>query len=222
MSLRDRLLEAARAELARVGPAALSMRAIARELDVTVGALYRHVDGRDALLTELITEAYAALGEAAERGGVGTPRERWRGAWRGVADWARAHPHEFDLLYGTPVIGYAAPASTIAEAARLPRILFGCLEGRSPGGECAGAAVPPLASMPAPLRADLDGVVAWASATAGFRPTPEQALAVVRAWTELLGTLGFAAHGHYVGSLEHHSAYFDWLVEAHAAALGLE
>src|SRR3712207_9451559 len=51
-------------QLAEGGPQALSVNAIAKELGVSGPALYRYYAGRDALLTELIVDAYTDLAAA--------------------------------------------------------------------------------------------------------------------------------------------------------------
>ena len=104
---------AALRQLRDVGPAALSLRAVAAELEMSAGALYRYYDGRDGLLTELITDGFADLAAALTR-----VRDQHDGD--DIADalfavsmayrrWAMQHPHEFALLYGTPIPDYAAP-----------------------------------------------------------------------------------------------------------------
>ena len=45
-------------ELARDGAAALSLRSVARELDMVSSGIYRYVESRDALLTLLIIAGY--------------------------------------------------------------------------------------------------------------------------------------------------------------------
>jgi len=52
-----------REQLATVGPADLSLRAVARELGVVSSAVYRYVASRDELLTLLIVDAYDDLGD---------------------------------------------------------------------------------------------------------------------------------------------------------------
>src|SRR5688500_5172141 len=61
----EEIKAAARRRLAIDGPG-LTLRAVARDLEMVPSALYRYFDGRDALLTALITEAYDELGAAAE------------------------------------------------------------------------------------------------------------------------------------------------------------
>ena len=60
------IAEVARRHLASDGAAALSLRAVARELGMASSAVYRYFPSRDDLLTALIVDAYDAMGEAAE------------------------------------------------------------------------------------------------------------------------------------------------------------
>src|SRR5690349_16296680 len=55
-----------RRHLAEVGPAALSLRAIAREVGMVSSAVYRYFPSRDDLLTALIIESYDELGGSVE------------------------------------------------------------------------------------------------------------------------------------------------------------
>src|SRR5664279_3973305 len=104
----------ARRQIARHGADGLSLRAVARELGTVSSALYRYFPSRDDLLTALIVEAYNALGDAIEAADAridpSEVTERWLAMCRTVRDWARRQPHEYALLYGSPVPGYRAPA----------------------------------------------------------------------------------------------------------------
>ncbi len=120
--------EAARRQLAAQGAQGLSLRAVARELGMVSSALYRYFPSRDELLTALIIDAYDALGSAAEAASAGLPAAEVRGRWRAVCgamrDWALAHPHEYALIYGSPV-SPAPPGTTRrrcrpSSASRLP------------------------------------------------------------------------------------------------------
>ena len=59
------ITDAARRQLAEVGAAALSLRAVAREVGMVSSAVYRYFPSRDDLLTRLIIDGYDALGAAA-------------------------------------------------------------------------------------------------------------------------------------------------------------
>ncbi|WP_280235843.1 TetR/AcrR family transcriptional regulator [Nocardia cyriacigeorgica] len=103
----------ARTQLATEGAAALSLRAVARELGVVSSAVYRYVRSRDELLTLLVVDGYDALGDAVDAAVAAAPADsaaRLRAAAHAVRDWALAEPAWYGLLFGTPVPGYAAPA----------------------------------------------------------------------------------------------------------------
>ena len=67
------ILAAGRRHLATDGAAALSLRAIARDLGMASSAVYRYVASRDDLLTRLIIDAYDSLGAAADQ--LNIPRD---------------------------------------------------------------------------------------------------------------------------------------------------
>src|ERR1700744_1305393 len=103
------ITDVARAQLAADGAAALSLRAVARELGMVSSAVYRYFSSRDELLTALIIDGYDALGAAVEKTDAACPLDdfaaRRRAATNAARDWAVAHPHENALLYGSPVPG---------------------------------------------------------------------------------------------------------------------
>src|SRR5689334_9031334 len=100
----------ARRHLATDG-ANLSLRAVARDLGMASSAVYRYFASRDELLTALIIDAYNSLGEAAEHAATLTtdPLGRFLRITTAVREWALADPHQWALIYGSPVPGYQAP-----------------------------------------------------------------------------------------------------------------
>ena len=116
------ITDVARAQLATEGAGGLSLRAVAREMGMVSSAIYRYFSSRDDLLTALIVDGYNAIGEAAEQANAayaaGDYAGRWLAVCRAIRDWALAHPHEYALVYGSPVPGYQAPQQTIGPAAR--------------------------------------------------------------------------------------------------------
>ncbi|XVV13407.1 TetR/AcrR family transcriptional regulator [Actinoplanes sp. CA-131856] len=99
----------------------LSLRAVARDMGMASSAVYRYFASRDELLTALIIDAYNAVGETAERAAAAPTGDldRFLGASHAVRDWALANPHEWALIYGSPVPGYEAPQDTIGPATRV-------------------------------------------------------------------------------------------------------
>ncbi len=133
---------------------------MARDLGVVSSAVYRYFDSRDALLTALIVDGYDSLGEAAEVAEARVSRRdlagRWMALGRGIRAWALDRPHEFALLYGSPVPGYAAPPDTIGPASRPVFVLTAILrDGVRP--RRAHAQRPPAARRARRPRADRRG-----------------------------------------------------------------
>ena len=130
---RAQLLDAIRAaaldELRRSGAAALSLRAVARDVGIAVSALYRYFPSRDELLTDLIVAAFDAHADAVEAGGAHDDvADALHGALHAYRAWAVAHPAEFGLAYGAPVPGYVAPpARTVRPGTRIGRFALGLL-----------------------------------------------------------------------------------------------
>lgn len=93
------------------GPEALSLRGVAREVGVSVQALYHYFDGREALITALVTDAYLAVADAVREGGSQgrTREERLVGAGLGYRRWALDNRPAFLLALGAPLPDYAAP-----------------------------------------------------------------------------------------------------------------
>ena len=103
---------AALAQIAEVGAPALSLRGVAREIGLSPAGLYRYYDGRDGLLTALITDAYHALADAVEQGIAAAgddPVVRFADGIRAYRRWSLEHRNQFLLIFGSPIPGYAAP-----------------------------------------------------------------------------------------------------------------
>ncbi len=207
----------ARRQLGEVGAAGLSLRAVAREVGMASSAVYRYFASRDELLTRLITDGYDALGAAAEAADDpgAAPRERWLAVCRAVRSWARAHPHEYALLYGSPVPGYAAPRDTVPAAARVGVVL-----GRILGDAARSGALPEAAGS------DRDPElvsVETAAVLGGEHPAIDDAVRVraLLAWSSLYGTVSFELFGHLAGSVADTDRYFDIAMGELTGLLGL-
>ena len=126
----DDIKAAALCQIAESGGPSLSLRGVAREIGMSPAGLYRYYDGRDALLTDLITDAYNDLADAVEAGivsGGETPSERFVAGIRAYRVWAITFPNRFLLIFGTPIPGYEAPVEgpTVEANRRMGEALFG-------------------------------------------------------------------------------------------------
>lgn len=210
------ITDAARRQLAEVGAAALSLRAVAREVGLVSSAVYRYFPSRDDLLTRLIIDGYDALGAAAEAADSPgeAPRARWLAVCRAVRSWALAHPHEYALLYGSPVPGYTAPPDTVPAAARVGVVLGRILREAALSGALPEGSGERDATLISDEAADVLG---------GDHPAIDDTVRVraLMAWSALYGTISFELFGHFVGSVEDGDRYFDRAMTDLAALLGL-
>jgi AcrR family transcriptional regulator len=214
----DEIKAIARRHLA-TGGADLSMRAVARDLGVVSSAVYRYFPSRDDLLTALIIDAYNALGSAVEAADAavqdrGDLRGRWLACSNAVRGWALTNPAEYALVFGSPVIGYAAPPDTTVAAIRTPATLVGIL---ADGIRRGTAAAPRAPGLPADLRADLSRV------RAQFWPTVPEELLVLGTigWIHLFGAVSFEVFGQLNNAIDAREAYFELQMQLMADLIGI-
>ena len=237
------ILAAARTRLTDEGPAALSLRAVARDVGMVSSAVYRYFPSRDDLLTALLITDYDELGAAVEAAGVAagpTPGARWGAMCRAIRDWSVAHPGDFALLFGSPVPGYAAPRETVVPATRttlaLVRVVADAVGSGAPGVSGApgasgssvtstlaaagrpGSPTAPPAAPGAAGPAVADGVATLRSF--GITLPDEVLVRTLMAWTTVFGTISFELFGHFVGSVSDPAAYFDQVIVRLADDLG--
>jgi AcrR family transcriptional regulator len=211
----------ARTHLATDG-ANLSLRAVARDMGMVSSALYRYYSSRDDLLTALIIDAYNDLGEAVEAADAAVSirrelRQRWMAATRAVRGWALANPAEYALLYGSPVPGYAAPADTIAAAARTPVVLARILADGFGSGQLTKPGFYPSAPPNDSVRADM------VRARGDIAPElpDELMLAGITGWIQLFGAVSLELFGQFNNVIDARSEFFDGQMELMADLMGL-
>ncbi|WP_182874725.1 TetR/AcrR family transcriptional regulator [Microbispora sp. H10670] len=211
------ITDIARRHLATDGAPGLSLRAVAREMGMVSSAIYRYFPSRDDLLTVLIVDAYNAIGEAVERADATRPRDdftgRWLAACRAVREWALAHPHEYALLYGSPVPGYRAPEDTIGPASR-GTIVYGRILADA---QRAGRLAPPPMCPPPPPILSQDAEAVRAVMPGVSDDVVTRALV---AWTGLFGMVSFELFGQFNNVIEHRAELFDHNMTCLAHLLG--
>ncbi len=195
----------ARRHLAEQGSAALSLRAVAREVGMVSRAVYRYFPSRDDLLTALIIDAYDAVGEQAEAAdeAAGDPSVavRWPAVCEAIRCWALANAHEYALIFGSPVPGYAAPEATVIPASRVPNVLLGLLVDGVASGEITAGASRALAPT---VRRDLAQL-----RTTAAPGVPDEVLSRgIGAWAQVLGTINLEMFGHLHNVIHDYDAFF--------------
>jgi AcrR family transcriptional regulator len=205
----------ARRHLATDG-ANLSLRAVARDLGMASSAVYRYFASRDELLTALIIDAYDSVGAAAERAtaAVSAPVERWLALARAVRDWALADPHQWALIYGSPVPGYQAPQDTIGPATRVILLIAGLVRDAYEAGLIAD-------------REPITGRYAeeLAAVADQFTPgaPPRLVAGAMSAFIHLCGAVSAELFGQLNNSVdEDRRGFFEFQMRGAAALIGLE
>jgi AcrR family transcriptional regulator len=217
----NEIKDAARAQVAAGGAASLSLRAVARELGMVSSAIYRYFPSRDELLTALIIDSYDALGATVERVDAAAVKAdhtgRWIEACRAIRGWAVANPHEYALLYGSPVPGYRAPQDTIPAATRVTAVLAGIV---SDAAAAAQLAVPPRfdgEQLPPSLTQD-----ARRLAEALMPGAPDDVVTrCLLAWIAVFGLVSFELFGHLNNVVHDYDEAFDHQVHELARYVGL-
>lgn len=203
----EEIKEVARGLMREQGTTDVRFTDIAKEMGMTPPALYRYFADRDALLTELIADAYRELGRE-----VATARERrdpddiggrWIAAGTAYRDWARREPQQFALILGMPVPGYVAPEEgpTTAAAkdamAQLSLLFIRAAE---------------LGVLKEPLVRDVSDEMAACAADKhpelGDLVPPESFQAMIQAWATLHGITCLDTYGQ-----------FDWMSDEARDAL---
>jgi AcrR family transcriptional regulator len=207
----------AREHLASDGPD-LSLRAVARDLGMVSSAVYRYFASRDELLTALILDGYAAMADAVEAAEADIPRRqllnRWLALGRALREWSLDRPHEYALLYGSPVPGYRAPRDTVDQAQRPVRVAMRILA----DGIERGVVDAPSDRLPRGVRADVDTIAAGPDFAGVPTPVVARALSV---WAQLFGTVSFELFGRFGDAITDWPGYFDHELRVMARHLGL-
>jgi AcrR family transcriptional regulator len=216
------ILDVARAHLAKDGPVALSLRSIARQLEMAPSALYRYYSSRDDLLSALILDAYESLADSAERASSSAfdrapdPLEAWPAVPRAMRVWAGHHPHEWGLVFGSPVPGYDAPPATVVPYARLATALV-----RPVVEACrAGRLLLPPPAPPGPDQALAASLKPVADSVLPDLPAAVVARAL-QAWATVVGLISLEVFGHWRNTVLDPAVLFDQIVSGLAVDLGL-
>jgi AcrR family transcriptional regulator len=116
-SRRERLREATVAEIKQAGrrllvtggPAAISLRPIARDMGMTAPAIYRYFPSLEALVLAIVADLFeelrAVVQRAADEHAAEPPLARIAHMARAFRGWCLDHPAEFALIFGSPVPG---------------------------------------------------------------------------------------------------------------------
>jgi AcrR family transcriptional regulator len=225
----------ARRLLVEQGPAATSLRAIAREMGITAPGLYRYYGSREELLRHVIAtifrelshDVHQAIDEAArdaddseceaDKAKVRHLTLKMVAACREFRRWGLVHKDEFMLLFGVPLPGLEKGNFDIAEQCALEfagtfYVLFIDL------WNAIHFPVPDPAEIDEALRAQLArfGAILRTDAPAGA------ILVFLRCWVLLYGAVSMEVFGHLGFAIDDPAPMFEFTLADLARLVGLE
>jgi AcrR family transcriptional regulator len=181
------------------GPDAVSLSGIVREMSMSPAAVYRYFENRDALLADLVVDAYddfadslAAVAPAGEDAAA-----RLTSVLDGIRSWALDHPNPYRLIFQTSIGSGQdlAPERTVSAASRSMAVLVAALAEASTAESPASGASVSLAAA-AESQTLHEAIRAWGERSGlSDIPSPILHLALI-SWTRLHGVISLELGGH--------------------------
>lgn len=142
LPLKEACLQAAREVIADEGVEHLSMRDVARRLNISHQAPYRHFASRDHLLAEIMRRCFVDFSEHLDgRTLCGDAQADLASMGWAYLDYAARKPLEYRLMFGTPWPEPAQHPELIAEALHAFDLLRNSLRATVPEGAQAAAQI---------------------------------------------------------------------------------
>lgn len=225
MSRRERLRAATASQikdialnhLASDGSNAVSLRAIAREMGMTAGAIYSYFDTREALVTALIQDLHTALADRLEAACRSAAKDGPAGAivalGHAYRDWAIANPRHFHLIHGLPT----DERQTVPEAAhRIPRLLATLVEA------CTGPPQAPEPGYHAYGWDDFEPQYSERVRAAHPDASPAAAALALRLWARMQGLVSLEVYGHLGAQTQEPAKLFHAEIRHFTGAIGAD
>ncbi|HWC80177.1 MAG TPA: TetR/AcrR family transcriptional regulator [Pseudonocardiaceae bacterium] len=218
------------------GRAAVTLRAIAREMGITAPALYRYYDSFEDLIRQVCEDICVDLAEELAGDLAAIPEDDTPGrvfaVCRGFRAWAVRHPREFTLVFASPdtrsePAGGAACAGLNDQATDPFGRIFLTVAGQVLITR--ELAVPPDEQVPETLYGDLDefrrSLIGTLSATGLNIPEEVFSLGVVyamlRFWVRLYGQVALEVFGRFPFPVADPEPMFESMLNELAAEFGL-
>jgi len=214
--------ETAHKQMAENGAAALSLNAIAREMGMSTPALYRYFKNRDALVTELIIEAYQALGDRLEAADKAIESEKYHVRFHAVCqayrNWAVAYPQAYTLIYGTPIPHYHAPRERTVPLAGRIMTIFGTILGEA--WQADEITMPAsYTQISAHNQQIIDSLLQDMPAKEATAPI---FILTILVWSRINGVVWSELYGHFVPGMAETGELFQTMITAICAELNLK
>ena len=207
-------------QVAEQGAASLSLRAIAREMDMTAPGLYRYYKDRDALVTALLIDAFNSFSDDLEAArdacDVNDHIGRFRAISKAYFRWAAGDPQKYLFLFGTPIPGYQFAEELGPSAQRSFLILQGVIGEAYAAGKITGELT--ALRMQSGLKAQYEALRRM-----GLPYVPMVTHLALAMWSMMHGMTSLFIYGYFTGFLGAQVELFvDYEIEKMVRMLGLE
>jgi AcrR family transcriptional regulator len=102
LELKEACIQAAREVIAAQGTEGLSMRDVARKLNISHQAPYKHFPSRDHLLAEIMRRCFEDFAQFLDAESKAHATDELRGMGEAYLTYASLKPLEYRLMFGTP------------------------------------------------------------------------------------------------------------------------
>ena len=207
-------------QIGEQGAAALSLRAIAREMGMTTPGLYRYYKDRDALVTALLMDAFSSFTTSLEAGRDSRAADdhagRFRAMCRAYFQWAMENPQRYMLLFGTPIQGYLFAEELGPVAQRSFLVLQGVIGEAFVAGKIKGEVA--VLKLPTSLMVQYDALRKMGMPYTGT--VTQLALSV---WSMIHGMTSLYLYNYLTGFLQEGvSAFVEFEIDKMVKTIGLE
>ncbi len=192
-NLAESIKDVAFEQIARGGPTAVSLRAIARRLGITAPAIYNYFPDRGALIAAMAVDAFTSFGAALENARDACDISDWSPCFLaiGVAyrQWALEHAQQYRLIFGTPHESLPHPHELGSAPLRSFLVLVGVMNEAIRAGAL---------RLPQGYVGSAPGLKSQFSAFAAAFPDyrPEAIYLGLEAWTKIHGIVSLELSGH--------------------------
>jgi len=206
--------------MAEEGTNGLSVRGIAKVLDLTPPAIYHYFASLDDLTTALIVDSFNALADALEAAAHQSTAPSAGGKLLDVLmayrQWSVDNPIGFQLIYGNPIPGYVAPRDvTVPAVVRTFVVSVSFIEEALQTGELVPA--PPYSQIPPVVEARLKQLIGQGNYPIA---TISMYLAMIL-WTQMHGIIYLELFNHIQSNVDDVAVFYETQIRNMLVTMGL-
>jgi len=193
------------------GPDAVSLSGIVRAMSMSPAAVYRYFANRDALLADLVVDAYNELADSLDAIGApnDSPEMHLDAVLRGTREWALKHPNAYRLIFQTSSGSGQdlAVERTVPAASRSMSVIIDALATVGTNNDSTST------NPPEPNVALSETMRTWAERSGNSTVSGQVVLLAFLTWTRLHGIISLELGGHLDATGVGASVLFDAEVE---------